>query len=131
MADTSNKLSVETLAGWIKFLLPLAIGAIGVYVGQIIAPMDSRLKAVEGKIEIISEHVHTDGALMIEHNRRLSSTEQELKKHKDYDHSTYATKDQIDLIRSTLRDDMKDVRDYLRAIDPKLRYNTNSNSNSN
>ena len=112
MADTSNKLSVETLAGWVKFLLPLAIGAIGVYVGQIIAPMDSRLKTVETKLETISEHVHTDNALMVEFNRRITDSEDELKKHRDYDHINYATKDQVEVIRNTLRDTMKDMKHF-------------------
>lgn len=126
MPEQQPENPLKSWVSWIKFLLPLAIGGIGLYVGQIIAPMDSRMKSLESKSEKYTQHVHTDEAVMIEFNRRLVDLEKEIDEHRTSDHSSFATKEQVDLLRSRTREDIKDLRENFRSLDPTIRYNNSS-----
>lgn len=95
--------TVDYAVAWVRFLLPFAIGAVGLYVGLIIAPMESRLKQLETEIQVCTAHVIKDSQIMQEFERRLTKTENAMEAHKLRDHNRFCEKDDLEDVKLEFR----------------------------
>jgi len=101
---TPNAKAVSIAVSWVRFLLPFAIGAVGLYVGLIIAPMESRIKSLEDDVEVCTTHVIKDSQIMKEFQRRIETVEASMEYHKTYDHQTYCEKEDLRKVESELQE---------------------------
>ena len=126
-ADSSypSERTTNLVVQWVKLLLPIAIGAIGLYVGQIIAPMESKLTKLSEDTEAFKVHVISDTEIMNALSDRIDHIENDLNSHKASDHATYAKKEAFLDFRSECRAAVKDMR----SRQYKLPTYNNSNGN--
>lgn len=101
---TPNAKAVDVAVSWVRFLLPFAIGAVGLYVGLIIAPMETRIKSLEDDVEVCTTHVIKDSQIMKEFQRRVETVEASMEYHKTYDHQTYCLKEDFKELRLEVND---------------------------
>lgn len=97
-----NTKAVDIAVSWVRFLLPFAIGAVGLYVGLIIAPMETKIAKLSADMKICTTHVIQDSEIMKQFQRRLTKTEESMENHKLYDHTTFCLKDDFKEMKSEL-----------------------------
>lgn len=107
----------------VKYLLPMAIAAVGVYVGLVIAPLDTRITSIEQRQSVVeADHkkvmqtVHELIATRSDILRRVAEVEASIRKHVDMDHERFMSKDDTRRELSRLREDMRQLDSQLRDI---------------
>ena len=102
----------------IKFILPIAIASVGLYVSLVVAPLDDRVSRAETTLHATHEAVIEHKAKSADVLRRILYIESSLSAHRSSDHATYAIKEDIlrelAILREVATQQDKQLRDVLR-----------------
>ena len=87
----------------VKLLLPLTVGMVGVYVGQVVAPLDSQIQELKADVAPIASQISTLTAHQIDLIRRVTTCEGTMDNYRDhFSNELRALQREVDKVTTTV-----------------------------
>lgn len=103
-----DKISMTVLS-WLRILLPVILGALGWYIGQVVAPMENRISELENKQEIIIQDLVRAKSFHETNLGRLNKIIEDHESHKQQ----FIRKHYFERVIKTIEQDVETIEDRI------------------